>query len=491
MNTQDNTIDLFALTDSHQEARRLCCLFSSIIEKAQPLGKDTLICDGGDLFKGVYDRQLCIDSYLKLRRHLPQAQMVMAVGNNDFGFNFEHIGFLKKTAQTFAQNNIYMLCANLIDLKTQNTPDWIEAFKIFEINRKKIMVTAFCTDTIKLEKYGLKLIDIPQSLLRLKEIYNQHQPDAFIVINHALMKSSQDVYQTALNAQMKTNLIIGGHEHSVVVPDIKKHIYYPQAYNRTLLHFRLNFPDNKCRLNFLEEIKCQQCQLSNEFQESIEQYEQTAGFNNPVAESTLNLTKEYSDPSAIGTFIADKMRETAKSTLAIISTGYICHPLLYQPHHILTAYDIKRVFSAEVPLQKVLLTPAQLKAIFTNSVYNRYRLPTSNTKFLQCSQNVRLICIKKADGSGGIKQIIINNTALLDDYGNPIRPDDIYSCAIDPFIASGEQGYDVLRSVDKETLMKNNQLIKIKDIFMNALKEAETQYSSGSQYPTYSVTDIE
>ena len=30
---KDKNINIIALTDSHQEARKLCCLFSSIIER--------------------------------------------------------------------------------------------------------------------------------------------------------------------------------------------------------------------------------------------------------------------------------------------------------------------------------------------------------------------------------------------------------------------------------------------------------------------------
>ena len=72
MDTQDNNINLFALTDCHQEARKLCQLFSGIIHRAPQNGKNTLICDCGDLFKGIYDSNLCVESYLKLRQKLPE-----------------------------------------------------------------------------------------------------------------------------------------------------------------------------------------------------------------------------------------------------------------------------------------------------------------------------------------------------------------------------------------------------------------------------------
>ena len=84
METAENKIDIFALTDSHQETRKLCRLFSKIIEKAPKGGKNTLICDCGDLFKGIYDRELSILSYEILRRQLPDAKIVLALGNQIF-----------------------------------------------------------------------------------------------------------------------------------------------------------------------------------------------------------------------------------------------------------------------------------------------------------------------------------------------------------------------------------------------------------------------
>ena len=55
-----------------------------------------------------------------------------------------------------------------------------------------------------------------------------------------------------------------------------------------------------------------------------------------------------------------------------------------------------------------------------------------------------------------------------------------YLCAIDPFIGSGEHGFDVLRTLEKETLLHNNQLVKIKDLFIQGIKDAPQKYAAGS-----------
>ena len=152
MNKTEN-INIFALTDCHQEARKLCTLFSLIEKNTFENGKNTLICDCGDLFKGIYDRRLCVESYLKLRESLPEAKIVFALGNNDFGFNQENLNYLKETASVFHKANIHVLCANLFEDGSLKRPKWVDPYILLEIGGKKILVTSFCINYIKLQKW--------------------------------------------------------------------------------------------------------------------------------------------------------------------------------------------------------------------------------------------------------------------------------------------------------------------------------------------------
>ena len=57
-------ITVYALTDSHQECRNLCTLLSGIKEdyiSAKPF----IVLDCGDLFKGIYKRDLSVVSVSK------------------------------------------------------------------------------------------------------------------------------------------------------------------------------------------------------------------------------------------------------------------------------------------------------------------------------------------------------------------------------------------------------------------------------------------
>lgn len=490
MSTLSNDIDIFALTDCHQEARKLCCLFSGAINRINNGGKNALICDCGDLFKGIYDKNLCVEAYIKLRQKLPEAKIVMAVGNNDFGFNAEQFDFLKQTARKFNQANIHLLCANIIDIKTGKYPNWVDPYILLEIGGKKIMVTAFCFNMMKMQRYGLKMLNITETFANMTTTIKHISPDAFIILNHALLPSSLELYEVAKKYGVFVDLIIGGHEHYALEPITDKRIYYPQAFSRTMLHFKMNMQQKPTNLYLNEVISCKQEKLNTIFVNDITEFEQKSGLNVPVARSVLNLTRDYSEPCSLGTFIADLMRNAAKTQIALLSTGFITHALRYEENKILTMYNIERALSAEIAIQTVKLHAEDLRTVFNNALKIRYTQRYGNTRFLQCSQNVIIFCAKTENNEAMVKQIVINGEKLFDDEGNALYPDEIISCAIDPYIGSGELGFDILRSLGKETLMQNNQLVKVKDVFLREIKNAPNQYKPNSPYPTYKIIDV-
>lgn len=489
MNTTEK-IDIFALTDCHQEARKLCGLFSGIIKRAPSRGRNTLICDCGDLFKGIYDRELCLKSYETLRQNLPEAKITIAVGNNDFGFNSEQFKFLQQASARLNKANIHVLCANLLDAETGSWPKWVDPYILLEINGKKIMVTAFCVNYINLQKYNIRLNNITESFVQLKEVVRYINPDAFIVLNHALRTSSAEIWQASQEHNINVDLIIGGHEHALVEPDIEHRIYYPQAFSRNALHFEMKFLSAGTSVECKEIIESKKETVAEQFETPLALFEKQVGLNISVAPSTLDLERRYSDFCPLGSFVADQMKAAAKADIGMISTGYLTHALRYEKDKILTMYNLERVFSAETPVQTVVLSVAQLKSVFNNAVRNRYTQQYGNTRFLQCSHNIALVCGRNKDNNGEIRQIIINNEPLLNDDGKPLHPQDEYICALDPFIGFGELGYDVLRPLPKETLMKNSQLVRIKDLIISAVKEAAKKYSAGSTYPSAKLTDI-
>ena len=286
-------------------------------------------------------------------------------------------------------------------------------------------------------------------------------------------------------------MIIGGHEHSTVEPNPEQRTYYPQAFSRTMLKFDLEFGEKQTELALIETVSQKTEKLNAIFAKALDEYENQVGLNVSIARSTLDLPRSYSDACPLGSFVADQMRQAAKADLAMLSTGYLTHALRYEKDKMLTMYNLERVFSAETPVQTVMLSPKTLKAVLNNAIRFRYMQIYGNTRFLQCSSNLGIICAQNAENIGEDKQIIINGEPILDDDGNPQHPEDEYLCAVDPFIGSGELGYDMLRAVSKETLLKNNRLVRIKDLILQAVKDAEHQYSEGFVYPYTKIIDLQ
>ena len=191
----------------------------------------------------------------------------------------------------------------------------------------------------------------------------------------------------------------------------------------------------------------------------------------------------------MATFIADTMRAVAKTDIAFFSTGYTSHALRFEKDKILTNYNLERAISATVALQTMVLHADDIKDIFNNALRNRYLQTSGNTRFLQCSQNITIICFKNSQNWGTVKQIYINGNKLLNENAEPLDKEETFTCAIDPFIASGELGFDVLRKISKDTLMQENKLVRIKDVFVKAIIEAPKKYPEGYEYPSFKLID--
>lgn len=482
-------INIFALTDCHQEARKLCALFSFISRNTFDKGKNTLICDCGDLFKGIYERNICVDSYLKLREALPEAKIAIAVGNNDFGFCSDDLKYYQQVTSVFNKANIHVLCANLFEDNSTNRPKWVDPYIVLEIAGKKIMVTAFCINYIKLQKYGLRMADVCESFSDLSKTIKHIAPDALIILNHDLLHNSLKLADIAKQENIKIDLIIGGHEHSAIEAIEEKRIYYPQAFSKSLLKFVGRFNDEEPKIKFVEEFYSKGITPDQHYLPELNVYEEQSGLNIPVARSTINLEKSYSDPCSLGTFIADTMKAAAKTDIALISTGYTSHALRFEKDKILTHYNLERAISATVALQTMVLHPRDIRDIFNNALRNRYLQKSGNTRFLQCSQNITVVCTRDMQNWCIVTQIYINGNPLLDEHHEPLDDTETFTCAIDPFIASGELGFEVLKKLPKETIMRGNKLVRIKDLFFKAIKDAPNKYAEGSEYPQFKLID--
>lgn len=371
---------IYALTDSHQESRNLSQLLSGIYQLEKDKQEKFLILDAGDIFKGIYDKDLSVNAYLKIKERLPQSQIFLTLGNNDFGFKKDDFNYLKETIKKFENAEIHMICANILDSKTQKQPEWINTHKIIELDNQKVLITGFCLNNSCAKKFGYDLISAEESYDKLiKEIDEDY--DKIIVLNHHWYTYSKALKEFA----PEIDLIIGGHEHSPITPDYKNNIYYPLSFARTL--FKMDFDKT---IKNIEQIKVKEFTFTPEFEEPIIEYEKATNLKTPIAKRVLNLTKKYSDACPLGTFISDAMKKAGNTDIAFHSTGFTMYPMRLEDSEFITKYDIDQVICAESTIEKIEITTTQIKEVFENTTIFRMHKDRGNQKFLQCSQNISI-----------------------------------------------------------------------------------------------------
>ena len=470
--------NIYAITDSHQESRNLSKLLSGIYNIEKDLNKPFLVLDAGDLFKGIYDKELSVNAYIKLKQLLPQAEIFITLGNNDFGFTKTDFEYLKKIAEKFKNAGINIICANL-------HPNFVSKYKIIEINNEKLLITGFCLNNSCAKKFKCELTTPENELKSLIQNITEDF-DKIIVLNHNWYPYSKKLKEAAQEIGYDIELIIGGHEHSPINPDFDNMIFYPLSFARSMFKFKL---DKKIKK--IQEISLNEIDFINEFESPILEYEEKTELKKPIAKRVLNLTKCYSDPCPLGTFISDNMKRIGNSDIAFHSTGFSMYPLRKEDSENITMYDLKQVMcKSETNIEKVELTTMQLKEVFENATSWRMYKDRGNSKFLQCSQNITITGIgNTSDKTYKIIQIEINGEKLLDEQQTPINPERKFSCTIDNYVGNGEQGFEMLKDITKTKILENDKPILISELFYNSVINAPNKYTQ-PEYPTFKIIDL-
>ncbi len=474
---------IYALTDSHQEARNLSKIFSAITDFEKNNKFPFVVLDCGDLFKGIYDKDLIVNFYLNFKKLNPNAQFVVALGNNDFGFTSADFDYLKVILSKFKTAGINFVCANL--KQDGKYSDLCPRFKIINIDRKKILITGFCMQTSVVKRFGYEFENEQKSFENLINSVKEEY-DKIIVLNHHWYPYSKSLKDYANSVGIKIDLIIGGHEHSPIEPDFENNIFYPLAFARTFYQMTLDK-----NVENIHQYSIKDFNILPEFEQPLIEYEEKTQLYKPFAKRVLNLWKRYSEPCPLGTFISDNMKKIAQTDIAFHSTGFSMYSLSTDDSDVITKYDFERVICASTPIQKIEINIEQLKKVFENATLRRMYKDNGNARFLQCSNNIKIVGKPlPQEKSYKILQIEINGKKLLDENSNPINKFQKYTCAIDSFIGAGEQGFEVLKNIEKIPVLVNNEPVQLNKLLYNSLIEAQNSYPSKTQYPVFVLKDL-
>lgn len=289
---------IYAITDSHQETRKTRAFLSKILHETIN-DKNVLFLNCGDMFKGIYSKNLERDSYIKMKSAKPDIEMVTTIGNNDFGFNRESLDYLIDTIRNFTSKGIKTVCANIFQTDGKR-PDWLLPYTVVNRDGDRTFITGFCINNINTAKFGI--VPKPQTDV-INEILNaikKEKPENVIILNHDYMPVSKDIVETCKNNGIKIDIVIGGHDHDIVPPDTELNIYYPHSFSDSMYKMNLINNNGLSQVNNVEMIKNEGLKVDKVFSKDLEEYEQSSGLSEKLAPYVLNLTKQYSKPCPLG-----------------------------------------------------------------------------------------------------------------------------------------------------------------------------------------------
>jgi 2',3'-cyclic-nucleotide 2'-phosphodiesterase (5'-nucleotidase family) len=316
----------------------------------------------------------------------------------------------------------------------------------------------------------------------------KEQYDKVIVLSHHWYSYSKDLKEFSQSSTTsEINLIIGGHEHSPIPQDYERKIFYPLSFARSL--YKMTLDED---FNDIEEIPLKNLEMVPEFEKPILQYEQETKIKEPVAKRLLDLTKKYSDPCPLGTFISDNMKRLGQTDIAFHSTGFTMAHIPLGESKVISEYDIDRVICKDSSfICKMELTASDLKQVFDNATSLRMYRNRGNTKFVQCSKNITLTGKENpTDKTYKIIQINIDGVDLLDKNGEVIDKKKKYTCTTDAYIAAGEQGFEVLKNIPSIPILDKGEKISLNRVLYKSLLYSEKTFDGNPQYPSFKIIDL-
>ena len=495
--TFSGTTAIRALTDSHQEARAESELLSKISQDAKKQN-NILLLNCGDLFCGVYSRDLMSDLYLQFKKSNPNVEIVMTIGNNDPISSKDKyapknpddkrngIQFFKDSIKEFEENGINVVCANVLDKETGKNPDWVKPYTVVERDGDRIFVTGFCIDRLPNKALNIDVLPQTDAFETLKSAIDKEKPDSIIVLNHDYSNTSRDLFEYAKSQGIKIDLIIGGHDHDNPKSQPEINLYSPQCFSKSMFEMDLQIRDNVRKLMNIIEVESGKLPVSPEFENVLKPYEHQSGILDKVAPHVLNLPKFYAHPGSLGTFIADGIKDMSGVDAAFFASNVVKVPLYYKEGSDILNYDTRKIITFDSTVQKADFSVEELKEILTSAVENRLSMGEQNARFLQCSSNIKIVGEGNSqDKTYKITQIYLDGVALLDEKGNAIDSDRKISCAFDNYIPTDGRSVALSNADKVHVLNEQGNRLRIDEVLRKQLKSAEGKYEKGITYPKY------
>ena len=476
------TTDCYVLSDVHQEARKFAEFLDTISKNSKNVS-NVLLLNNGDLFGGVYSRNLTKNLLIDFKKKNPYIEVVTTLGNNDFisepGYDengaaqnaqTQH-SFIKSAIKDFNKAGIKVVCANIKD-KSGNIPDGGQPYSTVYRDGDKILITGYCIERKdKSMQDNYNLLKEEETIDLLKKAIDKEKPDAVILLNHDYKGVCKKLKQHAETNGIKIDFTVGGHDHEHSYHDLKERVYHPQAFAREMFNFKLVIPSKEQKEQSEIEDFNSIYPSADYDNKKVEQEESITGLSEEIApRKVYNLKTRYAHPNPLGTFVADSIKEIANADAGFVIGSAIRSPI-EKDDSAITKYDTKTALPrGNTKVSKVELTPLELKDLLSASIEGIYTLKEENGNFFQCSSNVKIVAEKNNDEKSEIKEIYIDNDNILDSK----NLDKKYVIAIDGFSA---------RNLENKIDLDSNML----DALETKLKKEAKQPTKQGDYPVFEI----
>lgn len=446
-------------------------------------GSRIMYLDSGDFFQGtpIVDRTkgaVMIDMLTRMR------VAAVTIGNHEFDYSYPTL------VEQMKKRDFPVLCCNVFEKATGRLLPFAQPYTIFSHQGRKIGIIGIDTPetaSISFEKnvkdvvFADPLPIVPPLVKKLRSA----GVDFIILLSHL-------GFETDVNFASQVSgidLILGGHTHL-----LKKEIYWAEPHNTAIIHsgsscehtsvIRINVEENGEHAIEMTSIPLYLEKIGED--PAIKEIEDSylkdlkIEMQKVLGETRVGLYRGVSGgDSPEGSIIADAMRKYSGADFAFINFGGVRQP--FQKGKI-TVEDVFMVQPFDNYIEILEMNGFQLRDLLERSFSNESRpIDAEDKAFALDNYNIKAEGMKLVVGGGygyllpsGLKitydpsQVPMKRIVKIEtDSGEELQAEKIYKVALNDFIASGGDGFTLLR----EFKNRNRLELLVRDSLMKYIEE--------------------
>lgn len=360
-------------------------------------------------------------------------------GNHEFDFGDDVL------RQRIKESRFVWLGANVIDKKAKKPFGGAAAFVVHQFGGIKLGIFGLCLPETKFQSNPGPDVAFYDPYLTARQMVRRLRAQGATVIV-ALTHMSMEQDKRLARMVPEIDVILGGHEHTLLQSlSGRTPIFKMWSDARLLGRIDLHV---HARSGKLQSMDWQIIPVTADVAEDaavvavINEYENklSVELDKVVGTTTVVLDARQqtnrSQETNLGNFIADAFRAYAGADVALVNGGSIRSNTTYGPGAI-TKRDVRSILPFENPIVKIQITGATLRAALEHGV-SRVAETTEAGLFLQVS-GLRFSFDGGRPPGSRVVDVLVN--------GQPLDNTKTYTLATSLFLASGGDGYAMLRGM--------------------------------------------